>query len=301
MVNWFGKKRLGLALGGGAARGLAHIGVLRACEEAGLSIDAISGTSMGAIIGGMYAADPQSAALQEKFEAYLKSDLFQKARLDFVNEREKVDGEGLFYRFSQLAKRQIFFTLAMRRSAFVSQETADKSFASLLPDIPMEQTRLPFVVSALDLHSGKEVVLRSGPLRTAVAATSAIPGVLPPVSRDGYLLVDGGWINAVPVAPAKSLGVDVVIAVDVCSEIGGSESTSSGVEIVFRADAATRNALTVLQLKQADLVIRPDVGNNHWADFSRAEKMIDAGYRAAQDQMPRIKRLLRGSSFRLTR
>lgn len=295
-----GRKKLGLALGGGAARGLAHIGVLRACEEAGLPIAAISGTSMGAIIGAMYADNPLSAPLQQRVVEYLDSDLFKKARLDFV-EKEKVDGEGLFYRFSQLARRQIFFTLAMSRSSFVSQETTDNSIAFLLPDTDIERARIPFGASALDLNSGKEVLLRKGRLRTAIAATSAIPGVLPPVHIDNMLLVDGGWIDAVPVAPCRELGAELVVAVDVCSDIGGSEGTANGVEIVFRADAATRNALSDLQLQQADLVIRPDVGNNHWADFSQPERMIEEGYKAARDALPKVKRLLRGRSFRLRR
>lgn len=300
MVNWFWKKRLGLALGGGAARGLAHIGVLRAFEESGLPIAAICGTSMGAIIGSMYAAKPHTAPLQQRFLAYLDSELFKKARLDLV-EKETVEGEGLFYRFSQIARRQIYFTLAMSRSAFVSQEVTDETIAFLIPDIQVEQTRLPFAASALDLHSAKEVVLRSGSLRKVIAATSAIPGVLPPVALDDRLLVDGGWVDAVPVAPTRMLGADVVIAVDVGSDIGGSEGTTSGVEIVFRANAATRNTLSELQLQRADLVIRPVIGNNHWADFSQPERLIEEGYRAGREALPRVRQMLSGVSFRLTR
>ena len=162
MAAWFAKKRLGLALGGGAARGMAHIGILQAFEEAGIPIDVLTGTSMGAIIGGMYAARPEVDLVQKQFEAYLQSDLFRKSRLDFAVDREQADGEGLFYRYSQLVRKKIFLTLSMTRLAFVSQETADKSFAFLLPEIDIEQMPLPFAVSALDLHSCQEVVLSSG-------------------------------------------------------------------------------------------------------------------------------------------
>lgn len=294
MLNWFGKKKVGLALGGGAARGLAHIGVLKALEEAEVPVEIITGTSMGAIIGAMYAVNPRVKPLQERILEYLQSDAFRKARLDFVVERkDKVDGEGIFYRFSQLARKKIFFTLAMTMVSFVSQETRDKSLEFLLPDIDIEETKLPFAAIALDLNSGNEVVIDSGSLRTAIAATSALPGILPPVEHNGMQLVDGGWIDAVPVSPAKGLGADIVIAVDVGCDLGKVEEMGSGLDIVFRADAAARNALSNLQLQHADLVICPSVGINHWADFSRAEEIIAEGRQATFNHLAEIKALLK--------
>jgi NTE family protein len=294
MLRWFGKKRVGLALGGGAARGLAHIGVLQALEEAEVPVDLITGTSMGAIIGAMYAANPQIDPLHDRLIEYLQSDIFRKARLDFVVERkDKVDGEGLFFRFSQLARRKIFFTLAMTMISFVSQDTRDKSFEFLLPDINIEDTKLPFAAIALDLISCKEVIIKNGSLRTAIAATSALPGILPPVDFREMQLVDGGWIDAVPVQPAKEMGADIVIAVDVGSDLGGTGESSSGLDVVFRADAAARNALSNLQLQQADLVICPSVGITHWADFSRADEIIANGRYATLQLLPEIKALLK--------
>jgi NTE family protein len=280
---------------------MAHIGVLQALEEAGIPIEVVTGTSMGAIIGGMYAARPRVDLLEKQFSEYLRSDLFRKSRLDFAIEREQVEGEGLFYRYSQLARQKLFLTLSMTTRAFVSQEAADKSYAFLLPDLNIEEMPIPFAVSALDLYSCAEVVLSRGSLRKAVAATSALPGVLPPVNLNGYMLVDGGWINAVPISTARQLGADLVIGIDVGSELIETEIASSGLGVVFRADVAARNALSELQLTQADLVIRPDVGDNHWADFSRSKLLIAKGYQAAQVQLPKIRSLLRGRSFKLTR
>ena len=294
MLKWFDKKKVGLALGGGAARGLAHIGVLQALEEAEVPVQMLTGTSMGAIIGAMYAADPRVEPLRERMLEYLASDIFRKARLDFVVERKNnIDGEGLFFRFSQLARKKIFFTLAMTMISFVSQDTRDKSLEFLLPDIDIEETKLPFAAIALDLISGKEVVIKSGSLRKAVAATSALPGILPPVAYNGMQLVDGGWINAVPVGPAKDLGANIVIAVDVGSNLGGQADSSSGLDIVFRADAATRNALSNLQLQQADLIVSPSVGINHWADFSHADEIIANGRYSTLERMADIKGLLK--------
>jgi NTE family protein len=297
MFKLFDNKKVGLALGGGAARGLAHIGVLQALEEAEVPVQMLTGTSMGAIIGAMYAADPRIDLLQERMLEYLSSDIFRKARLDFVVERKNnVDGEGLFFRFSQLARKKIFFTLAMTMISFVSQETRNKSLEFLLPDIEIEATKLPFAAIALDLDSGKEVVIKSGSLRKAVAATSALPGILPPVEYNGRQLVDGGWINAVPIDPARNLGADIVIAVDVGSNLVEQGDSSSGLDIVFRADAAARNALSNLQLQQADLIVCPSVGITHWADFSHADQIIANGRDTTLRRMADIKALLKSKS-----
>ena len=161
MALWFSKKKIALALGGGAARGLAHIGVLQAFEESGIPIDMIAGTSMGAIIGTMYAANPDIALLNERMLEYLQSDIFKKSRLDLIVEhKENIEGEGLFYRFSYLARKKLFFTLAMSKLSFVSPQTRDSSLEFLLPDINLEETRIPVATVALDLISGKEVVLK---------------------------------------------------------------------------------------------------------------------------------------------
>ncbi len=289
-----GEKIVALALGGGAARGLAHIGVLQAFEEADIPVHVITGTSMGAIIGAMYASDPRIDPLHDRIIEFFKSEIFRKARLDFVIERkDNVEGEGLFFRFSQLARKKIFFTLAMTMISFVSQETRDKSLEFLLPDIDIEETKLPFAAIALDLDSGQEVVLKSGSLRTAIAATCALPGILPPVEHNGMKLIDGGWIDAVPVGPAQEMGADLVFAIDVGSDVDEPDNSSSGLDIVFRADSATRNALSNLQLQMADLVICPSVGITHWADFSRADEIIAKGRYAAMERLPEVKELLK--------
>ncbi|MCK5825928.1 MAG: patatin-like phospholipase family protein [Desulfuromusa sp.] len=294
MGRWFGKKKIALALGGGAARGLAHIGVLQAFEESEIPVDLIAGTSMGAIIGTMYAANPDIARLKEQMLEYLQSDIFKKSRLDLVVEhKENIEGEGLFYRFSYLARKKIFFTLAMSKLSFVSPQTRDDSLKLLLPDINLEETRIPVATVALDLISGREIVLKEGSLIKAVAATSALPGILPPVKYNGMELVDGGWIGAIPVGPAKEMGADIIIAVDVACHLSEMEPLDSGLDVVFRADEATRYLLSQLQLKQADLVICPPTGLNHWADFSDAEEIINKGRYATLEKMAAIKKLLK--------
>ena len=292
------KLRVGLALGGGAARGLSHIGVIEALVEAGIAIDIIAGTSMGAIIGAMYAADPDVARLKERFAAYLRSEVFRQAKFDFMKEKDFEEGVGIFYRFSQFARRGIFYTLSMTRHSFLSEATGARNVAFLVPDIAVEGTRIPFVATAVDLISGKEHLFRSGSLRRAVAASCAIPGILPPVEHDGMSLIDGGWLDAVPVEPAIALGADFVIGVDVSREISEFEEPRSGLEIVFRSDSITRYALSDERARRADILLAPQIRTIHWADFSQAQQAIDSGRQETLLHLDAIRRQLRRKRLR---
>lgn len=283
---------IGLALGGGAARGLAHIGVLETLEANGIAVDVITGTSMGAIIGALYAARPDSAAVRERFREYLASETFRQAGFNFMVEKDAAGGDGLLYRFSKTARRSFFYTLSMARLSFVSAETAERNYAFLLPQMNIEEMCIPFAASAVDLVSGQEVVLDRGGLRQAIAASCALPGILPPVRRDDRLLVDGGWLNAVPVAAARQLGADLVIGVDVNPDPPTFAEPRNGLDVVFRADMMARFALAREVLASADLVLTPENGVGHWADFSQVEKSIANGRREAEAKMDELRRLI---------
>lgn len=270
------KFRIGLALGGGAARAITHIGVLEALQQHGIPIDVVAGTSMGAIIGALYAIESDTGGMREKMRLYTGSEEFRESRFSFMNDQEDVEGEGVFYRFSQFARRGIFYSLSMTRRSFVDEETAARNFAFLVPDIAIEELRIPFCATAADLHTGEEFLFTKGSLRRAIAASCALPGVLPPIEVDGRYLVDGGWVDAVPVLPAFGLGADFVIGVDIPAKFEELDTSARGLDIVFRADAVTRNALAQEKLKGADIVLRPRVGN-HWADFSRMDEQIQRG------------------------
>jgi NTE family protein len=290
--------KVGLALGGGAARALAHIGVLAVLREEGIPVDIITGTSMGAIIGAMYATDLDMEALQERIFSYLESDEFKVAKFDFMKEKDTVEGQGIFFKVSQLARKGFFYTLTMTKKAFVSEEISQRNFAYLVKDIAIEEARIRFAAVALDLVSGQEVILEKGSLRQAMAATCAIPGILHPVEMDGRILVDGGWIDAVPVEAAYRMGADFVIAVDVCNNLNGYEELGSGLDIVFRADAITRQVLSNEQLRKADVVLTPETWKIHWADFSQAARVIQSGRKEAEAHIGEVRRRLRNKRFR---
>ncbi len=283
---------VGLALGGGAARGLSHIGVLEAFEEYGLPVDVIAGTSMGAMVGAMYAANPRATAVRQRFLDYLQSDAFKNSRFDYLMNYPQ-ENIGFFDRLSQLARKSVFYTLIMTRTAFIGEEASQQNFALLIDDMDLSGTRIPFCTTALDLVSAREYVFRDGPLREAVAASCAIPGLLPPVQREGRYLIDGGWINAVPVAAARSLGAEVVIGVDVYSDLDPFIPPETAVDVAARAEAVTRWNLTTRMAQAADCLLQPESGISHWADFSQFEAAVASGREEVRRQLPRLRKLMR--------
>ncbi len=288
----FSRPKIGLALGGGAARGLSHIGVLEAFEECGLPIDVISGTSMGAIIGAMYATEPSAAVVKRKFIAYLQSDAFKESRFDYLV--DKNNGKAGFLDWlSGFAKKSVFYTLLMTRNSFIHQETSRQNFALLIDDIDLLKTSIPFSTTALDLVRGEEFVFKEGSLRQAVAASCAIPGLLPPVEMDGRFLVDGGWINAVPVAAARHLGAEVVIGVDVYSDLDPFIQPGTALDVAARAEAVTRWTLTSRHCQEADYLLTPEAGSNHWADFSQFDEAVASGRNEIYEHLQILRKLTR--------
>ena len=280
--------KIGLALGGGAARAFSHIGVLAGLIRHGIPIDIVSGTSMGAIIGAMYAAKPDVAAMQARFAAYVESEEFADSGFNFFKELDSHD-EGFLAEIGRLARRGVFNALMVTKTALVSEKTAASNYAFLIDDIRVEQTRIPFAAVALDLLNGEAVILSQGRLRDVIAASCAMPGVLSPVELDGRQLVDGGWAETVPIRAARQLGADFVIAVDVGDPFRSGFEPRNALDIIARADSLARNALNKEQLKAAEVVLSPQNGATHWADFSTTAQAIERGEEEVDRQLEALK------------
>jgi NTE family protein len=288
--------RIGLALGGGGARGLAHLGVLCALEHGGINVDLLAGTSMGALVASLYALSPKCDSVVERFQRYLESKEFKKTNPEFLhfhNREEAPRYEGIFQRFASFIKKGIFYSQSLTKRAPISEENFSQNINFLLEDVEIQQTQIPLAIIALDLKSANEVVMREGPLRTAVKASCAIPGILPPVKVGDRELVDGGWIDRVPVRPAREMGADLVIAVDVAEVLDETEDYSTGLGIALRTNDISRFALSRMQLKEADVVISPDVSGIHWSDFGHLEDCLRAGEQATREKLDEIKSLVR--------
>jgi NTE family protein len=289
--------KIGLALGGGGARALSHIGVITGLEKHGIAIDIVTGTSMGAIVGAMYAGRGDLAELRKTITAYLHSDEFATSGFDFFRELD-ADGEGLLFHVGHLARRGLFNTLMVTRTAMVGDETAERNYAYLVDDLASEETCIPFAAVALDLVSGEEVILDRGPLRRAVAASCAMPGVLSPIEDGERLLVDGGWAEAVPVRAARHLGADFVIAVDVGDPPPPFEEPRNALDVIARADALVRNSLCDEQLSAADIILNPRNGVRHWADFSTADRAIARGEEEVDRRLEDLRRAIASAKRR---
>jgi NTE family protein len=184
--------KLGLALGGGGARGLAHIGVLKVLESNDIPIDMIVGTSMGALVGAAYAAEPDAGKLKQRVLEFLESDGDHKKGLKLLGRMQwddstKADWRNRMYRFAQ---KEIFLSLVMFRNALLSIKEMRDTVEVFAADIGIEQTKIPFVALAADLYTGEQVVLNRGRLIEAVMASCAVPGFMPPIPWNGRLLVE---------------------------------------------------------------------------------------------------------------
>jgi NTE family protein len=284
--------KVGLALGGGAARGLAHIGVLKVLEARKVPVDLIVGTSVGALVGGVYATTKSAAATEKRFRDFIFSRAFKRARFEFLKETREGRRGGM-RRVVTLLKKGLFYSFTLAKTSWVSAEYFEHNINALLDDVAIGETGIPFCAVAADLLGGGPILLREGRLRAAVSASSAVPGLLPPVRIDGRLLIDGGWVAQVPVVPALEEGADLVIAVDVSKDLEALTDFTTGLNIMVRASYIRAEAMRGMQGSLADVLVEPEVGRIHWADFGAVEECIRAGEQAAMARLPEIRHALR--------
>lgn len=256
------RPRLGLALSGGAARGLAHVGVLKVFEEHGVRVDRVAGTSAGALVGGALAAGMSAVEI------------------------EKI---GRAMRWRDLGR------MTVSRLGVQSNAVMEKYVRERFPVSRFEELPTPFAAVATDLRTGAAVVMRDeGDLGFAVRASCAIPGWYVPVAdAKGRQLVDGGLVANLPVSVVRALGAEVVIAVDVNSE--GAKflgPPASVLGVLLQSMLVVQRVAVEHQRQLADVVLSPAVGHLRWDELARADEFIDAGIEAARAAMPAIKELL---------
>jgi len=285
------KLKVGLALGGGGARGLAHIGVLKVLERENISIGLITGTSMGAIIGGAYALKKDISAIEKIAEKYSKISEFN---IDFsFSEKERKDKPFFLKKMSDFLKRGYMLNLELRKKYINDGEGLKKIIKDLVGDKAFTDTKIPFAAVAADLVKGEKVIIKKGKLFDALLASASIPGMFPPVILDKKILVDGGIVDVVPIEAAQSLGASFVIGVNVSQTLKKRVEFNNAVEIFFRSDSITSSELRKLQLSFADVVITPKVGRFHWSDFSKPEQCVREGEIAAQNTILELKKKLK--------
>ena len=249
--------KLGLALGGGAARGFAHIGVIQVLEEAGLRPDFVAGTSAGSVVAALYASGKTGAQLQQIGES-----MEEAAITDWTL---PVFNSGIL-RGDALAK-------------YVNQQVGGRA---------IENMTVPLGIVATDLYSGEMMVFQKGDTGMAVRASSAVPAIFQPVKIAGRSYVDGGLVSPVPVRAARRMGAQVVLAIDITSppDSSGSDNT---ITVLLQTASIMGKSINAFELKEADVVVRPDLRAVSSADFSSRKKAIEVGRRAMLELLPQLR------------
>jgi NTE family protein len=252
------RPKIGLALAGGFARGIAHIGVLRAFRDAGIPIDFVAGTSVGALIGTGFCAGTSLELM------------------------EATGMQTTFADFGRWTPSWLGLATNQRMEKYVARLTTATTF---------EELKIPLAISTTDINAGITVYYSSGPITPALRASCAYPGLFVPIQYDGRTLVDGFLTSPVPVEGALLLGAEVVVAVFL--ESGGIENPRTAVDIISRSFNIIQGHSEIAWRQQADVVIEPDVTSFAWDDFTKTPELVAAGEAAAKKAIPEILALLR--------
>ncbi|MDO9514074.1 MAG: patatin-like phospholipase family protein [Elusimicrobiota bacterium] len=281
------KFKVGIALGGGGARGLAHIGILEVLGQSGLAIDAIAGTSMGAVVGALYAAASDARAVEKNLAGFISSKAVGEAAAFFSKKASTMP----FGKILSAAKQFFIMNRAVIGPSIISSEQIEAIFSELHLPGTFDDLKIPFCSVATDIGKGDEKIFSSGNLKEAVLASSSIPGIFPPVKIDGSYYLDGGTVNSVPVSPLKPC-CDFVIACDARPVRKMISSFERGLAILSRTDAISSYKLSDLQIEQADFIIKPDTSNIHWADFKKMDYCIEEGRDAAKKCLKELQKAI---------
>lgn len=247
--------RIGLALGGGAARGIAHVGVLQYLEERGVKPCCIAGTSAGSIVGALYCSGRSVDELIRIAEVMSWKDLIR---------------------------------LSIPRKGLIRSSMLNKMLKEYLGDITFEQLKIPLVVNAVDLLKGEEVLIEEGPVAEAVTASCAIPGIFSPVRWKQHLLVDGGLLDNVPSVHLGKKDIDLVIAVNVTAQKPLKKEPENIFEVLIQSYDILLRQRDITAFKNADVLIEPELGEFTFWDTGKSSKLINKGYKAAAAALDNI-------------
>ncbi len=260
------RKKVGLALGTGAARGLAHIGVIEALEKEGIPIDMIAGTSIGALVGAIYAHGKDIEKLKN-------------------------------LAITLGAKRLSLVDLTLPKTGLFRGRKIEDTLKSVVDEAKFSDLKIPFACVATDIDCGEEVVFKEGLVWKAIRASISIPVILDVVKLGGKFLVDGTLVNPVPVSVVRGMGADIVIAVNVVPHREITGKTAPNIfAVIMQTIYISSYKIIKASLAGADIVIEPDISNIGYADFHHARECILRGEMAAREAIPKIKNAMQHSS-----
>ncbi|MBI5633649.1 MAG: patatin-like phospholipase family protein [Nitrospirae bacterium] len=250
--------KIALVLGAGASRGFAHIGVLKMLETNRIPVHMVIGTSAGSFVGSLYAYGYTSFQLQKMASTLDKNEI-----LDFT----------------------------VPDNGFIKGERLEEYVNAMVRNSPLDKLRIPFYAVATNIQNGQETVFSRGNTGTAVRASCSIPGIFRPVKIDGRMYVDGGVVSPIAVDAARRLGADIVIAVDISSDVDARQPEGT-VETILQSIGIMHSKISAIQLAKADVVIRPKVGRIGSADFDKRLDAMIEGEKAAIEMLPSIQAII---------
>ncbi|RPI00601.1 MAG: patatin [Calditrichaeota bacterium] len=247
-------KKIGLALGGGAVLGAAHIGVLKALQEHNITINFVAGTSIGAFISALFA---------------------------FGKTWQEIDKITHDLNWLDVSSISLF------QSGLLSNKKLGKLLEENIGNVSFEEAEIPIAMVATDITSGEKVIIDKGNIAEGVMASTCIPGIFVPVEMNDRLLVDGGIVENVPVSPLKEMGADIIIAVDLNTEYAHKKPENI-IEVLLRSFEFTLKTATELQTAQVDILIKPDLSEFNMVDINQAADLIEKGYLEANRILEKV-------------
>ncbi len=280
------KVKIALALGGGGARGLAHIGILRALSEYHIPIDLIVGSGIGAVIGAMYAQNQDTYDIERRIREFFTGEGLRRTGLHLFRRTE--NPENFFGQIAMHAGNELHVKMFANRISLMKENRLAMAVDELLGNGLIENTRIKFTAVATEIQSGETVEFREGSLRDAVKASSAIPGFVPPVVYRNKIYVEGNISAPIPILSAKRSGADFIIGINTGLSVQKESLPKNMIDIVFRSHQITMFNTEKLLSSNADFMLYPDIGNLYWADFEKIDEAIQAGIHSVKSSIDKL-------------
>ncbi|MBN4081402.1 patatin-like phospholipase family protein [Caldithrix abyssi] len=292
--------RIGIALGGGGARGAAHIGVFQVLHKNKIPIHRIAGTSAGSVVGAMYAATLDPKWIENRFREFMKSEPFRALGTDRLVSKPASSSSA----FNQIAKKlkdQMVLAMSLHRNSIIKKSRLKDAFDFLIPVKSFDELQIPLKIIATDLNTCQHVVYDSGDLVEAATRSGTIPGYIEPTEINGQLIVDGGVSMPLPTTVIRD-EVDLLIGIDIRRRRVKPLTETNIYEIMMRSDMSTCQNLINHYTNAADVLISPDVKDYLWSEFGQFDYFFDEGIQSCENAILTIRRQIKkrkGLNFRL--
>ncbi len=281
-------------LGGGGARGLAHLGVLKVLEREGFRPDLIVGCSIGAIIGAMYCQTPEIDRVEKRVRHFLESETYKQLGVHMLEEqRNHLGNEDYLRQIARNIRQRVMLNMVASRQSILKDDVIGQVVNYLVEEGDITETKIPFACNATDLITGEPVLFKSGDIRLAVKASSTVPGYFQPLQYDSKFLVDGAVTHVLPDQFARSMNADYTVGVDVSMEIEPITDFQNVFDIILRANNIVSARMAEETSGLANLTIRPEVKGCMWYDFRKLNTLIKPGEDATYPYLSTLREHIR--------